>query len=691
MKLLIIGGGAISESTHIPAAIKVVGVDNVYLAEPSTEQAQKIADKFGLKHVAADYQLLLDQVNGVVIATPPHIHNSILSDCIKANLSVLCEKPLSPDSNESQQILNENTSGVLLGMCHTYRLFSNRIKVRDLVMSGYFGDHVHIEVQEGMPSGWPTVSGYCFRKDMVPGGVLFDAGIHSLDFILWCLGVPTEIEYSDDDMGGLESNAKINFQFESGDSNFRISRTCELSNKIIVSGNGNTAVLDIFEMNEFLLNGEKVVANSERILDWTNIGERQITNFIEAIQCKTELTCSIEDGLRVIEVIEQCYKLKSAKIIRSAAIGNYKNKKVLVTGGTGFIGSRLAERLLIDEEAVVRVMVHNWPKAAWVSRLGVDLVKGDITSYEDVERAVEGCEIVFHCVGVGGTREQAMKINVQGTENVLKACKRCNVKKIVYLSSVVVHGDKITDGMSAEAPLISYGETYADAKIEAEKFFWEYTKTEGLNGSVIRPTYVWGPLSEWYSTEYIKQMKKETFYLVDKGKGSFNGVYVDNVVDLTLICGMHPNAVGESFIITDNEKIIWKDFFSYYANMLNLDVESFQSIPLEDGIDRKILKYSKDKLIEGISYLWNLNVKTEVKNPTLAKWGYRAPRKLLKIGLKWIQKRFPEKNQAEMAIYNYSGYIDIEKVKNMLGYTPRISVESGMAKTQEWLADQNYL
>jgi len=691
MKLLIIGGGAVSESTHIPAAIKVVGLENIFLAEPNLVQSEKIAKKFGLQNCLADYKQVLDKVDAVIVATPPHIHNAILSSCIGANRPVLCEKPLSSDTSETRVILSESKNGLLLGICHTYRLFSNRLKVRDLIRNGYFGNHVNIDIQEGFPSGWPTVSGYCFRKDLVLGGVLFDAGIHSLDFILWCLGAPKKIEYNDDEMGGLESNANINLKFESGEAYFRISRTCELSNKIIVSGNGNTAVLDIFEMNEFSLNGEIVVANPERMLDWTNVGEFQTMNFIEAIQKKAELTCPIEDGLRVVEVIEQCYKHKSAKVFEPDPIGDYKNKKVLVTGGTGFIGSRLAERLLIDEEAEVRVMVHNWPKAAWVSRLGVDLVKGDITSYEDVEKAVEGCEIVFHCVGVGGTREQAMKINVQGTENVLKACKKHNVKRVVYLSSVVVHGDKITDGMTAEAPLISYGETYADAKIEAEKLFHDYTKKEGLNGSVVRPTYVWGPLSEWYSVEYIKQMKKDTFYLVDNGKGSFNGVYVDNVVDLTLICGIHPKAVGESFLITDDEQMIWKDFFSYYAEMLNLDIDSFQSIPLEDGIYRKVLKYIKNKLIEGISYLWDLNVKTEEKNPTLAKWGYRAPRKLLKMGLIWVQKRLPEKSPAEMAIYNYIGFIDILKVKNLLGYNPRFSVKSGMEKTQEWLADQNYL
>ncbi len=689
MKLLIIGGGAVSESTHIPAAIKVVGVENVFLAEPNIAQSQKIAEKFGLHNYVADYKDVLTKVDAVIIATPPHIHNAILADCIKANLPVLCEKPLSPDSKESKSVLAEKNNDVVLGMCHTYRLFSNRLKVRDLIKNGYFGNHISIDIQEGFPSGWPTVSGYCFRKELVPGGVLFDAGIHSLDFILWCMGEPTNITYTDDQMGGLESNANIKLKFDKGEASFRISRTCELSNKIKVSGNGKTVELDIYEMNSLLEDGVETIANKGRMLDWSNIGECQTTNFVDAIQRKAEISCSIEDGLRVVEVLEKCYSQKQAKKVVPEPIGNYKGKKVLVTGGTGFIGSLLAERLYLHEGADVRAMVHNWPKAAYISRFDVELVKADITNYEDVENAIEGCEYVFHCVGLGGPL--AMKINAEGTENVVKACIKHKVKRVVYLSSVVVHGDKITDGMTAEAPFVSYGDAYADAKIEAEKRFWKLTKESGIEGSVIRPTYVWGPMSEWYTVEIIKQMKENRFYWVDNGSGSSNAVYVENVVDLALICGQAPKAVGESFLITDDEKSNWRNFYGHYAQMLQKDINSFPTIPLKDGINRKSLKFAKIKLTGIIAKLWEKVLANENTKPVYSKWFLRAPRKVLKMILKQVLKRLPEKPESEMAIYNFQGFIDITKTKQLLDYKPRFSIAKGMERTKEWLNDQNYL
>lgn len=369
----------------------------------------------------------------------------------------------------------------------------------------------------------------------------------------------------------------------------------------------------------------------------------------------------------------------------------FENKKILVTGGTGFIGSRLAERLFLNEKADVRVMVHSWPKAAWVSRLNVELIKADITNYEEVEKAVEGCEIVFHCVGVGGTREQAMKINAEGTRNVLMACKKYGVKRVVYLSSVVVHGDKIFDGLDENAPYVSYGDAYADAKIEAEKVFWQLIKEYNLAGSVVRPTYVWGPLSQYYSIDYVQQMKKKNFYLVDKGEHDCNAVYVDNVVDLTLLCAHHPNAIGEAFIATDGEHIKWRDFFDYYAKMLNINIADFKSIPTNDGLDRKILKLAKSTLQKMIAPITKLNDGIELQNPLLAKWFCKAPRKLLKMPLKKIIRVLPEMDTVEMSFYSYDGFIDISKSKRLLDYSPKISVKEGMAQTEIWLKDQNFI
>jgi nucleoside-diphosphate-sugar epimerase len=369
----------------------------------------------------------------------------------------------------------------------------------------------------------------------------------------------------------------------------------------------------------------------------------------------------------------------------------FENKKILITGGTGLIGSRLAERLFIEEKAIVRVMVHNWPKATWVSRLDVELIQGDITNSKDVENAVQGCEIVFHCVGVGGSKSTAMKINAEGTKNVLNACKKQDVKRVVYLSSIVVHGEKIYDGLNESSPFISYNDAYADSKIEAEKIFWQKTSEYGLDASLIRPTYVWGPISQYYTIDFVDQMKLNKFHLVDNGNHDCNAVYVDNVVDLCLICASNPNAIGEAFIAADSEKIKWIDFFTYFAKMLNKNVKEFKNIPSKDTSKRKILKFAKEIILKNINAFTKLNEKIEPKNETLAKWFCKAPRKFLKIQLKGIQNILPEMDSTEMNFYCNDGRVDISKSERLLDYHPRISILEGMTQTELWLKDQNYL
>jgi len=325
MKLLIIGGGAVSEAFHIPAAIKLIGIENVYVAEPSANQQAYLKSKFDLTNIFDDYKTLLSSVDAVVLATPPHIHVQIMADCYKAGKPVLCEKPISLTSADGYKLLDLNVNKVIAGMCHTYRLFTNRIFVRNLIQKGYFGNTPHIEINEGAPADWPTLSGYCFRKELVSGGVLMDGGIHSLDYILWCLGAVKTFEYKDDAIGGLESNASMELVFENkATAFFRISRTCELSNTIKISGNNNTIVLDIFDMNKIIENGVvRELSIDERgdipQLDWTKIGEYQTQCFIDAIQNNQTLFCSIEDGIRVVETIENCYKQKAERPLPTVA------------------------------------------------------------------------------------------------------------------------------------------------------------------------------------------------------------------------------------------------------------------------------------------------------------------------------------------------------------------------------------
>ena len=685
--ILIIGGGAIADSTHIPAAGALVGIENVVLAEPNPTQADKLKAKHGIVNVVGDYHDALQDVDACVIATPPHLHNQILKDCLDAQKPVLCEKPLSPSMAETKAIIGAIPQDVVVGMCHTYRFFSNRRAVRKMIHDGFFGSEVSIAINEGLPSGWPTVSGYCFKKDLVPGGALYDNGIHSLDFLVWCLGMPDEVVYEDDAMGGLESNLTINLRFEKAKAFFKLSRTRELSNTIVIEGNGHRAELEVFEQKKMKLDGALVSPTDEEIVEDCNVGVAQLANFLDAVAGKSELVCPISDGIATMELLERCYAQKASKPYEKHPLGGFEGKRVFVTGGTGFIGGQLVEQLVLHEDAKARVLVHTWGKAAYTSRFDVEYVQADICDPEAMVEATKECDYIIHCAIPGGEgHDEFVQNNVKAVEALMFAAKQNNIKHVVQLSSVVVHGETVKPDLTADSSFESYHDDYADAKLEAEKRFWELLEAYGLHGSIIRPTYVWGPYSMWYTIHIVNQMRKGEFFWVDNGNGICNAVYVGNVVDMCLKCCTSPKADKQAFIATDGEKVTWREFYGHYLDVIGMKPDQFQSVPLVDGAGRKILKVWKNALQKRIDSLWEKVKATEPTQPKKARLLYRAPRKVLRTIQKQIIKHLPEMEPSQMAIYSQYFMLDVNKNKEVLGFVPRYSVKKGMADTCDWLS-----
>lgn len=676
MTILIIGGGAIADSTHIPAAKSLVGADQVILAELNPAQREKLAIKHGLIHTVSDYHDALSQCDVCIICTPPHVRNAILKDCIAAGKHILCEKPLSPSSAETKTILKGAPDSLTIGMCHTYRFYPSRKEARELVQNGFFGDSPDVTINEGLPSNWPTVSGYCFKKELVPGGALYDNGIHSLDFLLWCFGEPKEIVYQDDAMGGLESNLTIDFQFDKAKAFYKLSRTRELSNTIVIEGNGHRVELGIFEMRKIKIDGvEKVCKERMR-----NLGKAQLKNFLDAIEGKAALSCPVSDGLSVIETLEHCYAQKKVKPVEKRPLGGFEGKTVFVTGGTGFIGSQLVEQLALHEGVHVRALVHNWGKAAYISRFDVEFVQEDILDEAAMEKAMAGCDYLFHLAIVGDA-----ETSVKATESLLGAAKKCGVKHVVQTSSVVVHGPTVPEDLNADSPLISYDDPYALSKYESEKRFWELLDEYGLHGSIVRPTYVWGPYSMWYTIYPVELMRKGDFVWADNGNGICNAVYVGNVVDLCLLCCTNPKADHQAFIATDDEKMTWKEFYGHYMDVLGMTPEQFPSVPLKDGIGRKLKLATKETLTKRMKYLMDKYESMKKTSPKKAKWMYKAPRKVLRLIRKQITKHLPEMDPVNMAIYSQQTVMDVRKNRELLGFKPRYSVEEGMKITCDWL------
>ena len=324
----------------------------------------------------------------------------------------------------------------------------------------------------------------------------------------------------------------------------------------------------------------------------------------------------------------------------------------LVTGASGFIGGRLAERLATEEGLRVRAMVRNAKRAERLRNLPLEIVIADLLDLPSLREAVDGCNLVFHCAALvreTGDRDEFFRINVKGTENILKVSSDTGVKKFIHFSSVAVCGMNPPDRTDETTPYQPCGNLYCDTKIAAEKAVWAAHQEARLPVVVIRPANVYGPNSNPWTIRPIKLVNSGQMMLVNGGTGICNYVYIDNLLDATLAATKRDESVGQVYLISDGIAVMWKKFFGYYAQMAGKP--KIRSVP--------------QWLAKAIALNMEITSKLTGKPPKITREA---------VGFLTRQARF-----------------SIEKARRELGYQPRFSLEEGMKLTEHWLREAGYL
>ncbi len=177
---------------------------------------------------------------------------------------------------------------------------------------------------------------------------------------------------------------------------------------------------------------------------------------------------------------------------------------VLVTGGTGFLGLHLV-RALVQRHYSVRVLARNPEGLRGQTNLPLDIVQGDITSPEDVRRAVEGCDGVFHLAAKvtlsAKDADEIFAVNVGGTRNVMQAAMDAGVQRVVHVSMVgTLEGPSDDSIVDETCPLRSedVGTPYLDSKVRAERLVLEQMR-QGLPAVIVNPGGMIGPEDNFHS------------------------------------------------------------------------------------------------------------------------------------------------------------------------------------------------
>jgi UDP-glucose 4-epimerase len=226
---------------------------------------------------------------------------------------------------------------------------------------------------------------------------------------------------------------------------------------------------------------------------------------------------------------------------------------MLVTGGTGYLGSHLARELLEKGEPVRILDVH---KTKYLPE-GAEFIQGDMRDKEVARKAVKDVEKVFHLAFVQSLSKlpesECWDINFNGTENLLKASLDAGVDRFIYTSTIEIYGTKPPFPCPEDAPKDEPVGWYGRHKLEVENLVWKYYKEKGLKATAVRMPTICGP--GYYNHRPLLQLMDRVLdnkILAVVGKGDTYGdlVYYKDVLQGYLLAGEKKEAIGEPFNIS---------------------------------------------------------------------------------------------------------------------------------------------
>jgi nucleoside-diphosphate-sugar epimerase len=233
-----------------------------------------------------------------------------------------------------------------------------------------------------------------------------------------------------------------------------------------------------------------------------------------------------------------------------------------VTGGSGFIGGRLVQRL-VSEGRPVRALARSEQAAERVAELGAEPVRGELGDLASLTAGAADCEVAFHLaahLGEWGSWEDFERGNVEGTRNALTACAEAGVKRFVHCGTEAA--------LMAGEPLVQVDETaplrpdsrapYPATKAKAEEAVRKAARP-GFETVAVRPRFVWGKGDTTLLPEMVLTVESGRFAWIGGGSNVTDTTHVDNVVE-GLILAAEKGRSGEAYFVTDGEPVVFREF-----------------------------------------------------------------------------------------------------------------------------------
>jgi 2-alkyl-3-oxoalkanoate reductase len=326
---------------------------------------------------------------------------------------------------------------------------------------------------------------------------------------------------------------------------------------------------------------------------------------------------------------------------------------VLVTGGGGFLGGAIVRSLLSHGDRVRTFSRNRHPD---LDALPVDQIQGQLADAHHVRKACADVEAVFHTAakaGVWGTYDAYYQTNVTGTQNIIDACRRCGVARLIYTSSpsVVFDGHDM-EGVDESAPYpATYPAPYPETKALAEQAVCRAARS-GVPAIVLRPHLIWGPGDNHLVPRILERASK--LRRIGSGTQRVDTIYIDNAVHAHILAETclkaNPGLSGRIYFVSQDDPVpLW--------TMVNYILAAGDRPPVQKSISPSLAR-TIGALCESVY-------------------------KLLRIKSEPPMTRFVASELATAHWFN------IQAAKTDLGYRPLVSTEDGLARLRVWLKERD--
>jgi nucleoside-diphosphate-sugar epimerase len=327
---------------------------------------------------------------------------------------------------------------------------------------------------------------------------------------------------------------------------------------------------------------------------------------------------------------------------------------VFISGGTGFIGSRLALKCLEKGDTVRVLGQENNPAETDNKQLieakGAGVILASITDREKIFELLRGVDIVYHLAAAqheANVPDQVFwDVNVTGTKNILEASINAGVKRFVHGSTIGVYGSTLEGNVDEQSPL-KPDNIYGITKLEGENLALSFC--EQLPVVIVRISETYGP-GDRRLLKLFKTIKKNFFFIIGSGENTHHLIYIDDLIRGLFLAATRKEAVGNIFVLAGKEPKTTTEMVRAIAEELGTSVPKFRA-PL-------------------FPFLLLAAIMEKVLRP---------------LGIQ------PPLHRRRMDFFKKSFLFSQEKASKTLGFSPRFSFRQGASETARWYTEMGYL